>query len=81
MGDTGDSYAADMVGVFDAILTEQCNQFSTCGLLDAYTGKKAVFNAEYSLATGRFCPQDNALAGWNGNKFPVSLKGARAPCK
>ena len=46
--DTGDSYAADMVSVFDAILTEQCNQYSSCTLLDAYTGVMPVFNAEYS---------------------------------
>ena len=79
--DTGDSYAADMVNVFDAILTEQCNQYGTCSALDAYTGKKAVFNAEYGLATSKFCPKDNARAGWNGVKFPLSLKGGRTPCR
>ena len=29
--DTGDSYATDMYPLADAVLTEQCNQFSTCG--------------------------------------------------
>ncbi len=28
--DTGDSYATDMYGLADAVLTEQCNQYSTC---------------------------------------------------
>jgi hypothetical protein len=76
--DTGDSYAQDMVGVFDAVLTEECNQYGTCAALAGY---KAVFNAEYSLATSAFCPTDNTRAGWTGNKFPLALSGARTPCK
>ena len=79
--DTGDSYAADMVNTFDAILTEQCNQYGTCGLLNAYTGKKPVFNAEYSASTSSFCPADNARTGWSGVKFPLALSGARTPCR
>jgi hypothetical protein len=79
--DTGDSYAADMVNVFDAVLTEQCNQYGTCSLLNAYTGKKAVFNAEYSNSLSAFCPPDTSRAGWNGAQFPTSLSGARSPCK
>ena len=31
--DTGDSYAADMEPLADAVLTEQCNQYKSCGLL------------------------------------------------
>jgi hypothetical protein len=76
--DTGDSYAQDMLGTFDAVLTEQCNEYGTC---DALNGYKAVFNAEYSYATSKFCPEDNARAGWMGNEFPVALTGARSPCK
>jgi hypothetical protein len=76
--DTGDSYAQDMVNVFDAVLTEQCNQYGTCGALNGY---KAVFNAEYSLPTSSFCPADDARAGWSGVLFPVALTGGRAPCK
>jgi hypothetical protein len=78
--DTGDSYATDMYPLADAVLTEQCNQYKTCGLLSAYVGHKAVFNAEYSLKTSKFCPSDDAL-GFNGAKFPVSLDGARKPCQ
>jgi hypothetical protein len=80
--DTGDSYAADMVHVFDAILTEQCNQYDTCNLLSAYTAaKKLVFNAEYSIVLSAFCGNDNARAGWSGTKFPVALTGGRSPCR
>ena len=78
--DTGDSYATDMYPLADAVLTEQCNQYSSCGLLSAYVGHKAVFNAEYRLKTSSFCPADDAL-GFNGAKFPVSLGGTRKPCQ
>jgi len=78
--DTGDSYAADMEPLADAVLTEQCNEYSSCSLLSAYEGHKAVFNAEYNLSTANFCPADNA-AGFNGALFPVDLTGARSPCR
>jgi hypothetical protein len=80
--DTGDSYAQDMVDTFDAILTEQCNQYDTCSALSGYTAKgKLVFNAEYSLSLGSFCSKDNAKVGWSGVKFPVALTGRRQPCR
>jgi hypothetical protein len=78
--DTGDSYATDMYPLADAVLTEQCNQYSSCGLLSAYVGHKAVFNAEYQLRVSSFCPTDDAL-GFNGARFPVSLNGKRRPCQ
>jgi hypothetical protein len=77
--DTGDSYASDMYGLADAVLTEQCNQYSSCGLLSSYVGHKAVFNAEYSLGVSRFCAADNAR-GFNGARWGVSLNGGRKPC-
>jgi hypothetical protein len=78
--DTGDSYAADMEPLADAVLTEQCNQFSSCGLLSSYIGHKAVFNAEYHVKTTAFCPGDNAF-GINGARFNLSLTGIRHPCR
>jgi hypothetical protein len=79
--DTGDSYAADMYPLADAVLTEQCNQYDTCGLLKDYVGHKAVFNAEYAPeTTSEFCPSDDAQ-GFNGALFPVDLTGARSPCQ
>ncbi len=77
--DTGDSYATDMFPLADAVLTEQCNQYSSCGLLSAYVGHKAVFNAEYKLKPAAFCPSDDAL-GFNGARFNVGLTGVRKPC-
>jgi hypothetical protein len=77
--DTGDRYAADMEPLADAVLTEQCNQYSTCGALSAYVHHKAVFNAEYSLATSAFCAADQ-YRGFNGAKFNLDLTGVRDPC-
>jgi len=78
--DTGDSYATDMYPLADAVLTEQCNQFSTCGALAAYVGHKAVFNAEYRASPASFCPKDD-LRGFNGAKFNLALTGVRKPCR
>jgi hypothetical protein len=78
--DTGDSYASDMYPLADAVLTEQCNQYSSCGLLSAYQGNKAVFNAEYHLKTSVFCPKDDAR-GFNGARFNLGLTGIRHPCQ
>ena len=78
--DTGDGFAADMYPLADAVLTEQCNQYDSCGLLRPYFGHKAVFNAEYSLAPSRFCARDDAL-GINGAQFSVALTGVRRPCR
>ncbi|HEY5025074.1 MAG TPA: endo alpha-1,4 polygalactosaminidase [Acidimicrobiales bacterium] len=78
--DTGDRYASDMFPLADAVLTEQCNQFSTCGALSAYLGHKAVFNAEYRSSPASFCPKDD-LRGLNGAKFNLGLTGVRKPCR
>ncbi len=78
--DTGDSYASDMYPYADAVLTEQCNQYSTCGALSAYVGNKAVFNAEYRVKTTSFCPKDDAR-GFNGARFNLGLTGIRKPCR
>ncbi len=78
--DTGDSYAADMYPLADAVLTEQCNQYSSCGLLSAYVGHKAVFNAEYRLKPSAFCARDDLL-GFNGARFNVGLSDVRKPCQ
>jgi len=77
--DTGDSYATDMEPLADAVLTEQCNQYSSCTALSAYLGTKAVFNAEYHVRPARFCSNDNAL-GFNGAQFNLNLTGVRKPC-
>ena len=79
--DVGDaSYATDMEPLADAVLTEQCNQYDTCGYLSAYFGTKAIFNAEYHLKPAKFCAADDSL-GINGARFNVNLTGTRSPCQ
>jgi hypothetical protein len=77
ISDTDDSYAQDMLGVFDAVLTESCNEYDECTSLLGY---KAVFDAEYDMTRPRFCPLDAPRPGWNGIRFPYSLNGPRSPC-
>jgi hypothetical protein len=77
--DAGDNYATLMERLADGVLTEQCSEYSTCSSLSAYFGHKAIFNADYNLATSVFCPAHIAQ-GINGAKFPVDLTGARSPC-
>jgi hypothetical protein len=51
---------------FDFVIDEQCNQFSQCGNYSAWqTAGKAIFNVEYKLSTGKFCPHDNST-NFNG---------------
>lgn len=78
--DTGDGYAAEMYPLADAVLTEQCNQYSSCSRLSAYVGHKAVFNAEYREKPTSFCANDDAL-GFNGARFNLGLTGRRMPCR
>ena len=77
--DTGDHYAADMEPLADAVLTEQCNQYFSCGLLSPYFGVNAIVNAEYQLAVGNFCANGTAL-GINGAPVTLNLAGTRKPC-
>jgi len=61
------------------VLTEQCNQYATCGALADYVHHKAVFNAEYSLPRSEFCAADR-YRGFNGARFDLGLTGVRQPC-
>jgi len=66
---------------FDGALTEQCNQYRECPDFQAYlTAGKPVLNAEYRVATGKFCAADNA-AGIMGARYNLALNGRRyEPC-
>ena len=77
--DTGDDYATLLYPLADAVLTEQCNQYATCGALADYVHHKAVFNAEYSLPRSEFCAADR-YRGFNGARFDLGLTGVRQPC-
>jgi hypothetical protein len=66
---------------FEGVLTEQCNQYSECGLFAPYLlAGKPVINAEYRLKKQRFCAADEA-AGIVGARFNLKLNGKRfEPC-
>ena len=58
---------------FDFVIDEQCNQYSQCGNYASWQAAgKAVFNVEYKLATGKFCPTDNST-NFNGIAKSYSL--------
>jgi hypothetical protein len=80
LDDTGDGFAGVMEPLASGIITEQCNQYGTCGQLTSYEGNKAVLNAEYSPeTTAEFCTSDDAN-DINGAVFDVNLDGPRSPC-
>jgi hypothetical protein len=66
---------------FDGALTEQCNQYHECADFQPYlTAGKPVLNAEYRLATRKFCAADNA-AGIMGARYNLALNGKKyQPC-
>jgi hypothetical protein len=74
---------------FDGALNEQCNQYKECTTAqngdygyDQYVAAgKPVFQAEYSLATSKFCPADNAN-DFNGVRFDINLDDKTfEPCR
>lgn len=82
LDDTGNaSFVSHMEPLAQGIITEQCNQYSTCSLLSPFqTAGKWIGNAEYSLSLAQFCPADNA-ANINGILFSTNLDGGRKPCR
>jgi hypothetical protein len=73
--------AAALAPHFDGALTEQCNQYRECASFAPYLAAgQPVLNAEYRLATGRFCAAD-AAAGIMGARFNLALNGKLfTPC-
>src|SRR5262245_30888329 len=53
---------ADLAPYFDYAVNEQCEQYSECGGYTAHfiNAGKAVFQVEYKLQLGKFCPQANS---------------------
>jgi Glycoside-hydrolase family GH114 len=83
LDDTGiASFVSDMQPLAQGIISEQCNQYGTCSLLDPFlSAGKWIGNAEYAPETqAEFCGFDNA-AGLNGILFNVNLSGGRKPCR
>ena len=74
---------------FDGALNEQCNQYTECttaqnggyGYNQYVAAGKPVFQAEYYLATSKFCPADNAN-NFNGVRFDINLDDKTfEPCR
>jgi hypothetical protein len=83
LDDTGiASFVNDMQPLAQGIISEQCNQYGTCSLLNSFlSAGKWVGNAEYAPETqAEFCGSDNA-ADMNGILFNVNLSGGRNPCR
>jgi hypothetical protein len=79
----------DLLPYFDGALNEQCNQYKECttaqngdyGLNQYVAAGKPVFQAEYSLATSKFCSADNTN-NFNGVKFALDLDDSVfQPCR
>ena len=71
----------ELEGYFDGALTEQCNQYKECEAFAPYVAAgKPVLNAEYHLATKKFCAADQSR-GFMGARFALALKGKKfQPC-
>jgi Glycoside-hydrolase family GH114 len=51
----------ELVGYFDMAVNEQCQQYEECDALDPFLmAGKAVFQVEYQVAAGNFCPPANS---------------------
>jgi len=83
LDDTGNaSFVDDMEPLAQGIISEQCNQYQTCSLLQPFeSAGKWIGNAEYAPETqAEFCASDNA-ADINGILFKQNLDGGRQPCR
>jgi hypothetical protein len=70
-----------LVPSFDWALDEQCFQFQECDKLTPFIrAGKAVFEVEYSLNTGQFCPQADAL-NFNSLRKNLALDAPRTACR
>jgi hypothetical protein len=80
LDDTGiQSLVTDLEPYAQGIISEQCNQYGTVGLLHPFLAAgKPVMNAEYSLPLAKFASNDIA-AGISGALFSTALNGKRTP--
>ena len=71
----------ELQGYFDGALTEQCNQYHECEAFAPYVAAgKPVLNAEYHLATKKFCAADR-VPRLHGRALRAALKGKKfQPC-
>ncbi|WP_194924275.1 endo alpha-1,4 polygalactosaminidase [Catenulispora pinisilvae] len=84
-----DEQIPQLLPYFDGALNEQCNQYKECTTAqngdygyDQYVAAgKPVFQAEYNLATSKFCSADNTN-DFNGVRFDLNLDDKTfEPCR
>lgn len=82
LDDTGiQSFVTNLQPYAQGIVSEQCNQYSTCSLLTPFLSNgKWIGNAEYNLTQAQFCASDNTK-NINGVLFQPALNGGRKPCR
>jgi hypothetical protein len=72
--------AATLAPAFDFAVNEECARYKECDELRVFTATgKPVFNVEYDLDTGQFCPSAKAL-GFSSMKKKLELDSWRQPC-
>jgi hypothetical protein len=70
----------DLLPYFDWALNEQCFQYKECDKLVPFTSAgKAVFEVEYMLRPGQFCPAANSM-NFNSMKKHLQLDAWQKPC-
>lgn len=71
----------DLLDWYDFAVVEECYEYDACELwLPFVAAGKAVFIAEYALATGEFCPHANA-ANYSAILKDLDLTAWREPCR
>jgi Glycoside-hydrolase family GH114 len=74
---------ADLAPYFDYAVNEQCQQYNECGGYTAHfiSHGKAVWQVEYKLSLGKFCPQANSAARNAINKSFDLFDTPYVPCR
>ncbi|GAC1391483.1 MAG: endo alpha-1,4 polygalactosaminidase [Candidatus Saccharimonadales bacterium] len=73
--------ANELVSYYDWALDEECFEFGGCEKMIVFTSAgKAVFNTEYGLDTGQFCPEANRL-NFNSIRKHKELDAYREVCR
>jgi hypothetical protein len=71
---------AQLVSSFDFSVNEQCAYYKECSMLTPFVKQgKPVFEIEYEVATGTFCPQSRKL-GFSAIRKRLALDAWRQTC-
>jgi hypothetical protein len=71
----------DLLPYYDWAINEECFQYNECNKLMPFVNAgKAVFNVEYALPAGAFCPNANQM-NFNAMRKRLQLDAARKSCR